>query len=344
MRPRPVANPPNRFHSTHVAYDDGAVATTPIEVLDDASRTILSHNDSPDVGFDWSVNPYRGCVHACAYCYARPTHEYLGFGAGTDFDTKIVVKRRAPELLREAFEKPSWRGELVVFSGVTDCYQPLEAELRLTRACLEVCAEYRNPVALITKAPLVERDVDVLRTLARDARVHVRVSVPFIDKEHARAIEPFVATPERRLRTIETLAKAGIPVGVNVAPVIPGLSDDQLPKILEAARDAGATHAAYVLLRLPGAVQAVFEERIRIAFPERAERILHRVRDTRGGALYQPQFMVRGRGTGLHAETIGTLFETSVRRLGLNRHDFGDDSGETTFRRPPRCGQQLGLF
>jgi DNA repair photolyase len=348
MRARPVANPPNRFLSTHVAYDDDAVATTPLELLDDASKTILAHNDSPDIGFEWSVNPYRGCVHACAYCYARPTHEYLGLGAGTDFDSKIVVKRRAPELLREAFDKPSWKGGLVVFSGVTDCYQAPEAQLKLTRACLEVCAEYRNPVAIITKAPLVERDVDVLQALARDARVHVRVSVPFIDKAHARALEPFVATPERRLRTIETLAKAGIPVGVNVAPVIPGLSDEQVPKILEAAREAGAAHASYVMLRLPGAVATVFEERLRAAFPERAERILNRVRDTRGGALYQPQFMVRGRGTGEHADMVARLFATSVRRLGLDRVSFGADGagGEegTTFRRPPRPGAQMPLF
>lgn len=343
MRPRPIANPKNRFLATEIAYDDEAQATSGVELVDDATKNILSHNDSPDLGFDWSVNPYRGCVHACAYCYARPTHEYLGYGAGTDFDTKIVVKRRAPELLRAAFDRPSWKGDVVVFSGVTDCYQPVEQELRLTRGCLEVCAEYRNPVGIVTKGVLVERDLDVLRALNERARVQVRVSIPFIDKDHARAVEPYVATPERRLRVIETLAKAGIPVGVNVAPIIPGLSDEEMPKVLEAARESGATFASYVMLRLPGAVATVFEERIRKAFPDRANRILNRVRDVRGGQLYVAKFGVRGRGTGLYADMIATLFETTVRRLGLNRKHFVDD-GPSTFERPPRRGAQLGLF
>src|SRR5262245_49483979 len=185
-----------------------------LEVYEDHSRKILSTNDSPDVGFRWSVNPYRGCVHACAYCYARPSHEYLSFGAGTDFDTKIVIKPDAPALLREAFDRPSWRGDLVMFSGNTDCYQPLEATYKLTRGCLEVCAEYRNPVSLITKAPLIERDLDVLQELARVTSVGVSVSLAFWDPEKARAIEPYVATPLRRIRIIERLAKAGVPVGV----------------------------------------------------------------------------------------------------------------------------------
>src|SRR5579883_401752 len=216
---RPISNPPNPWASNATEYLD-EIPPARVEVYEDHTRDILSHNDSPDVGFSWSVNPYRGCLHACAYCYARPTHEYLSFGAGTDFETKIAVKPHAPELLRSALERRSWKGETIVFSGVTDCYQPLEASYRLTRGCLEVCAEYRNPIGVITKSPLVERDLDLLRALAATARVRVMVSVPFWDREHARAIEPHVAPPARRIETIRRLAEAGVPTGVMVAPII----------------------------------------------------------------------------------------------------------------------------
>ena len=236
-------------------------------MLEDHSREVLARNNSPDVCFTWSINPYRGCMHACAYCYARPTHEYLSLGAGTDFETRIVVKPHAPELLREAFERPTWQGEPIVFSGVTDCYQPLEASLRLTRRCLEVCAEYRNPVGIITKGVLIERDLDVLQTLAREAQLWVSVSVPFHNPELARAMEPYVATPKRRLQTIERLAAAGIDVAVSVAPIIPGLNDEDIAKVLGAAREAGAQRAHYTLLRLPGPVKEVFEERLREKLP-----------------------------------------------------------------------------
>src|SRR5437763_2754466 len=228
MLARPISNPPNPWLSTEVEYLDD-VPPAKLEVYEDHTREILSHNDSPDVGFSWSVNPYRGCFHACAYCYSRPFHEYLGLGAGTDFDRKITVKPDAPRLLREAFERPSWKGELIVFSGVTDCYQPLEASYRLTRGCLEVCAEYRNPVGIITKAPLIERDIDVLTDLNTRAAVSVTVSIPIWDSEHAHAIEPYVATPRRRMKAIERLAAAGLHVGGNVAPVIPGPSDAGSP-------------------------------------------------------------------------------------------------------------------
>ena len=343
MKPRPTANPPQRFRASETTYDAGEVPASAATLVEDDSKSILAHNDSPDIGFSWSVNPYRGCLHACAYCYARPTHEYLGFGAGTDFDTKILVKRRAPELLRQAFERPSWKGELIAFSGVTDCYQPVEAKLGLTRGCLEVCAEYRQPVGIITKAPLIERDLDLLGELATHARVQVRVSVPFIDLDHARALEPYVATPARRLETISRLAQAGIPVGVNVAPIIPGLNDEELAKVLKAAREAGATRAGYVLLRLPGAVRPVFEERLRQAFPLKAERVLHRLRETRGGELYDARFGLRGSGTGLYAEQIAALFETTARRLGYSQGHTAPE-GETTFRRPPKPGAQLPLL
>jgi DNA repair photolyase len=293
-----------------------------LDVYEDRTRTIIARNDSPDLGFTYSVNPYRGCFHACAYCYARPGHEYLSFGAGTDFDRKIVVKVNAPALLRAAFRKKSWTRELVVFSGVTDCYQPLEASYRLTRGCLEVCAEAANPVALITKAPLIERDIDVLQAIARVASVSVMVSVPLWDVDRARAIEPFVATPARRMRIVRALADAGIPVGVNIAPVIPGLGDEDIPRILTAARDAGAGHAGYVLLRLPGPVAGVFEERMRAAMPLRVDRILHRIRETRGGQLNDPRFEIRGRGEGAYAAMIRSLFQATAARLGLRVRGF----------------------
>jgi DNA repair photolyase len=319
VRPVPISNPPNPWASTEVEYlpDLGGAPEMRLEVFVDGTRNILSKNDSPDVGFTWSVNPYRGCFHGCAYCYARPTHEYLSFGAGTDFERKIVIKPNAPALLRAAFAKKSWRRETVVFSGVTDCYQPLEASYRLTRGCLEVCVERANPAAIITKSALVERDVDLLAELGRVAASHVTVSIPFWDADRARAIEPYVPTPARRLRVIETLAKAGVSVGVNVAPIIPGLNDQDIPRILAAAREAGARSAGHVMLRLPGSVKTVFEERLRAALPLTAERVLHRVRETRGGKLYDSRFGVRGRGEGSYADAIHALFESAATRAGF---------------------------
>jgi DNA repair photolyase len=275
-------------------------------------------------------------------CFARPTHEYLGLGAGTDFERKITVKPDAPRLLREAFERKSWQGELIVFSGVTDCYQPLEASYRLTRGCLEVCAEYRNPVGIITKAPLIERDLDVLQELARAARVGVTVSIPIWNREHAHAIEPYVATPQRRMQTVARLAAAGLDVGVNVAPIIPGLSDADIPQILEAAHAAGARRAGYVFLRLPGSVATVFEERIRLSLPLRADRVLNRVREARGGKLYDSRWGVRGRGEGTYAEATRALFDHTARRLGMNQECHGPGGGDT-FQRPGR-GRQLPLL
>ena len=272
-------------------------------------------------------------------CYARPTHEYLSLGAGTDFERKIVVKPRAPELLRESFDKPSWKGELVVFSGITDCYQPLESKLRLTRGCLEVCAEYKNPVGIITKSPVVERDIDVLQQLARDASVRVSVSVPFWDRDAAKAMEPMVTTPERRMKIIETLAKAGVPVGVSVSPIVPGLNDDHLGDVLERARDAGARHAFYVLLRLPGAVKQVFEKALREKLPLRAEKVLRRLREAHDGKLYDASFGSRGRGGGVYAGTLRMLFERSAKRCGLNADEMNHYVSPSTFRRPAKHGQ-----
>ena len=351
MHERAAANPPSPFRELVVTYDDGeGPPPAQVTLLDDHSRSILSENDSPDIGFRWSVNPYRGCIHSCAYCYARPTHEYLDLGAGTDFDTKIVVKRAAPELLRAAFDKKSWVGERVMFSGVTDCYQPTERDLELTRRCLEVCLEYRNPVAMITKGTLIERDVDLLQALTADASAHVAVSLAFADAELARKIEPWAPSPARRFKVIETMARAGITVSVMCAPMIPGLNDNQLVDVLTRARDAGATSAGWTLLRLPGATATVFPERLKIALPLAADKIMHRVRETRGGGerVYDSRFHVRGRGQGPYAEVIAQLFDTTVARLGLrvrgeSAEKIGEPEGTSTFRRPQRGGQ-LSLF
>ncbi len=341
MRKLPISNPARRWDREVIEYDGGESPLAHVEVIDDHSKSIIAQNDSPDIGFDFSVNPYRGCMHACAYCYARPTHEYLSLGAGTDFDRKIVVKRRAPELLREALEKRSWKGDTLVFSGVTDCYQPLEAQLGLTRACLEVCALYKNPVGVITKGATIERDIDVLVDLTRRARATVSVSIPFFNPDNARAIEPYAPSPARRFAIIERLASAGISVGVSVSPVIPGLSDQDIPKVLERAAAAGASHAFAVFLRLPGAVAPVFEARVRAAFPDRAEKILRRVREGSGGKMYNAQFGKRGKGEGAYAEMVDRLFKNTAERHGLlAREDWKRDE-PSTFERPRA---QLALF
>ncbi|MCE9668207.1 PA0069 family radical SAM protein [Myxococcus stipitatus] len=345
MKARPIDNPPNPWASTEVEYLD-EIPPSRLEVWEDHSRQIVSSNDSPDVCFSWSVNPYRGCLHACAYCYARPTHEYLDFGAGTDFETRLVVKPRAAELLRDTFERPSWKGETVVFSGVTDCYQPLEASLRLTRACLEVCAEYRNPVGIVTKGVLIERDIDVLQRLSREARLWVSISLPFHNAELARAMEPYAASPQRRLLAIRRLTDAGLDVAVSVAPIIPGLNDEDIHRVLSAAREAGATRAHHTLVRLPGPVKEVFEERLRAKLPLRAERVLHRIRETRGGALSDSRFKHRMRGEGLYAEQVHQLFHTAARKVGIRTSSITEVAADT-FRRPPRKpvdSPQLSLF
>jgi len=348
MRRLPVDNPKNRFAETETVYlDDEEAPNAELEVYFDRTGSVLAKNDSPDVGFTYSVNPYRGCLHGCAYCYARPTHEYLSFGAGTDFERKIVVKRDAPALLRKALSSRHWRGELLMFSGVTDCYQPLESRYRLTRGCLEVCVEYKNPAHVVTKSPLVERDVDVLAELGRVARTSVAISVPFASEAHARALEPYVTPPARRLRTIERLAKAGVRVGVMVAPIIPGLGDEEMPRVLEAARSAGASFAGYVLLRLPGHVRDVFEARVREALPEKAERILSHVKQSRNGKTYDATFGVRGRGTGPYADAIAALFAATTKRLGYEQPERREEGESgmvmTPIVAPPARGQ-LSLF
>ncbi|RYE91995.1 MAG: PA0069 family radical SAM protein [Myxococcales bacterium] len=345
MRPVEVNNPPNPWQRSTTEYL-GEPPGLKLQVYEDHTREILSRNDSPDIPFRYSVNPYRGCYHACSYCYARPTHEYLGFGAGTDFDRRIVVKPEAARLLREAFERPSWAGEVVVFSGNTDCYQPLEASYRLTRGCLEVCADYRNPVGIITKGALIERDLDVLTRLHRDARVSIAVSLPFLNEERARTMEPHAPTPARRLQTIERLTAAGLRVSVMMAPVIPGLNDEEIGDVLRAARTAGAVRAGMTLLRLPGSAEQVFTERLQAEMPLRAERVLARSREVRGGVLNDNRPGHRHGGQGPYAHLIESLFATTARKLGL----AGDDADDTfagrasTFRRPTDRGGQMRLF
>jgi len=290
--------------------------------------------------FRWSLNPYRGCFHACTYCYARPTHEYWGFGAGSDFESKIIVKREAAALLRRTFEKPSWKGELILFSGNTDCYQPLEASLELTRACLEVCAEYRNPVGIITKGVLVLRDLDVLRRLHQDASVHVYFSIPFSDDEVARKVEPHAPTSRKRFEAMATLSKAGISTGISLSPIIPGLNDEDVPDLLARAKQAGAAEAIATLLRLSKSVEPVFMERMAAAFPDRITKITNRIRDVRGGAISKGSFFERHHGVGPYWEMIEQLFEVSRRKAGLS--GLRDAAIPATFRRPGI--EQTALF
>ena len=315
--PRLVSNPPNPWATHHVEWLE-APPPVQVEVYEECAKSILARNDSPDVPFRFSLNPYRGCQHACAYCYARPTHQYLDFGAGTDFDSKIVVKTNAAELLRRALAKRSWRREWIAFSGVTDCYQPLEASYGITRACLEVCREFRNPVGIITKSALVRRDMDVLLALDRVADVQVILSIPFADDATGRAIEPAASAPTTRFETLRLLSDAGLRTCVALAPLIPGLNDSQVPEILERARAAGARSAFMILLRLPAEVRPVFEERLRREFPDRADKVLNahdEMRAPQGAG--RSTFGERMRGRGARWESTRQLFELHCRKLGL---------------------------
>jgi len=314
--PRPVSNPPNPWLTTHVEWLEEPPPAE-LEVYEEEARSVLTRNDSPDVGFTWSVNPYRGCFHACAYCYARPSHQYLGFGAGTDFERRIVVKVNAADVLRGELARSSWKRETVAFSGNTDCYQPLEASYGLTRGCLEACLEAGTPVALITKGALVRRDVDLLARLARGPGAEVSITIPFAGEDVGRRVEPGAPSPSRRFETLRVLSSAGIPVGIGISPVIPGLNESDVPALLARAREAGATSAFMTLLRLPGEVQQVFRERIGQAFPERARRIESAILEARGGAWNDPRFGERMRGRGPRWQAVERLFEIHCRRNGL---------------------------
>ena len=341
---------PNRFEALALTLDPDVVQADPdLEgealpqpktlFLDDQSETLIVRNESPDVGFNAGINPYRGCEHGCAYCYARPTHEYLGFSAGLEFETKIMVKRRAAEILRRELSKPTYQPEALGLSGITDCYQPAERHFRITRSCLEVLAEFRHPVSVITKNYLVTRDLDVLQKLAACDAVHVFVSLTTLDPNLAAKLEPRASRPAHRLRAVEMLARAGIPVGVLLAPIIPGLNDREIPALLEAAKAAGATGAGYTLLRLPYAVKTIFQDWLKLHFPEKLDRILNTVREVRGGKLNSSEFGSRMRGEGPYAEQIHQMFHVFRERLGFSARMKPLTTEH--FRRPG--GQQLSL-
>ena len=335
-----TANPRGRFERVEVEAVGPAPERVETELLTDSSRTVIACNRSPDVDFAASINPYRGCEHGCSYCYARPTHEYLGFSAGLDFETRILVKHEAPELLTRELAAPAWKPQLLGLSGVTDPYQPIERRLELTRRCLEVLAACRNPVAVVTKNALVTRDLDHLTRLAEHRAVVVWMSVTTLDPELARKMEPRTSHPAKRLEAIAALAEAGVPVGGLVAPVVPALNDHEIPAILEAVAGAGATFTRYVMLRLPGAVAGVFGDWLEAAYPDRRERILSRIRDLRGGRLNDPRFGTRGRGEGVFAEQTRALFHGARKRAGLARS--APALSTESFRRPRT--DQLDLF
>ena len=345
-------NPPNRFETTHhevdleeLENDDDyldQLTRPPTQYLPDTSRSIIATNDSPDVGFNVSLNPYRGCEHGCIYCYARPTHEYLGFSAGLDFETRIMVKHDAPELLRKALSSPKWKPQVLGLSGVTDAYQPIERQLRLTRRCLEVLVEYRQAVTIITKNRLVTRDIDLLTELARYQAAGVFVSITSLDEALIGRLEPRTTRPRGRLSTIAALADAGVPTGVMVAPVIPGLTEHEIPSILAAAAQAGARAAGYTLVRLPLAVAGLFDEWLTQHFPDRREKVLARIRAVRGGRLNDSRFGVRMSGEGNAAVMISQIFRGACRRANLNLTPWPVTAA--AFRPPSPRNAQLTLF
>jgi DNA repair photolyase len=333
-------NPPNRFETISYVPDpdhaDPDIETSGprTEFLKDDTRTIVTCNESPDVGFDASVNPYRGCEHGCAYCYARPYHEYLGFSAGLDFETKILVKDRAAELLRKTLDSPRWVPRPVGMSGVTDPYQPIERHFKITRDCIAVLAECRNPVYIVTKNHLITRDTDLLSELARRDAASAMLSFSTMNAALSRVLEPRTSTPERRLGAIEALASSDVPVGVFVAPVIPGLTDHEVPAIVEAAARSGASFALCHLVRLPHGVATLFTEWLDAHAPDRKNKVLNRIRETRGGTLDDPRFWTRVRGEGEFAEQISGLFEMACRRTGLQTEC--PVLSTASFRRPPK--------
>lgn len=317
-------NPANRFKPIERSWQEDGLdvpeGSAPETVfLKDNSRSILSTNDSPDIPFNASLNPYRGCEHGCAYCYARPTHEYFELSAGLDFETKILVKENAPELLAQELASKKWKPQVIAFSGVTDCYQPIERQLKLTRGCLETALRFRNPVAIVTKNHLVTRDIDVLSELARWNCAAIYLSVTTLDPDLSRKLEPRASLPKKRLDAIRTLSQAGIPVGVMTAPIIPGLNDHEIPQLLEASANAGARFAGNVVLRLPHGVKTLFTQWLETHVPTQANKVLNRLREIRGGKLSDPRFGSRMRGEGVYAKQIQDLFQQACKRYGLSR-------------------------
>jgi DNA repair photolyase len=339
-----ATNPKNRFESIERVpeppEDSDEVSAPHTQFYPDSSKSLIAFNDSPDVGFDASINPYRGCEHGCVYCYARPTHEYLGFSAGLDFETKIMVKEDAPGLLRKELSRPKWQPQLVALSGNTDCYQPVEKQKQLTRRCLEVLLEFRNPVVIVTKNYLVTRDIDILSQLAEFDCIGVTISLSTLDAKLAASMEPRASRPARRLEAIRKLADAGVPVGYLQAPMIPGLTDAEAPAIGIAAARAGATFSGYVALRLPFAVKELFEQWLSRHYPDKKDKILHRLREIRGGKLNDPNFKSRMRGEGIYAEQMAKLFELARKKSGIAER--WPNLTTEHFRRPEK--DQLSLF
>lgn len=333
-------NPVNRFEGNYLEYEQHEEPKPETQLFRDDSKSIIAYNQSPDVPFDAGFNPYRGCEHGCVYCFARPFHEYLGFSSGLDFETKIMVKYDAPELLRKQFQSPKWVPQIVAMSGITDVYQPIERELEITRNSLKVFSEFRNPVGIITKNYLVTRDIDILQELAAYHCVKVHLSVTTLDKSLSQKMEPRTSVPARRLKAIEELAKAGIPVGVNVAPIVPGLTDHEIPNILREAANAGAQTAGFIILRLPFKVKDLFDAWLEEYFPDRKEKVLNRIKDMRGGKLNNTDFGQRMRGEGKFYEQIRSTFNIHVSKLNLDKKP-GHITAEN-FRKSH--GEQLGLF
>jgi DNA repair photolyase len=343
-------SPTNRFEKLHVDLgDEDVVQIDPTaeeeekprrdtQFFRDLTRTIIARNNSPDVGFETSLNPYRGCEHGCIYCFARPTHEYLGMSAGLDFESRIMVKENAAKLLEAELSSPKWKPQVLVMSGVTDPYQPVERKLRITRSCLEVLVKFRNPVAIITKNRLVTRDIDLLGELARDNASAVNVSVTSLDPKLQRVLEPRTSSPAARLEAIAALHAAGIPVGVMVAPIIPGLTDHEVPRIVEACAKAGAQFAGYTIVRLPWAIAPLFEHWLDEHFPDKKAKVLSRIRHIRNGRINDPRWGFRTKGEGIFAEQIKSMFEVSCRRHGIGGRT---ELSTAAFRRPR---EQLDLF
>jgi DNA repair photolyase len=328
-----------RFEALETVYAQEYARQVQTQVFKDSSRSILAFNDSPDVGFSATLNPYRGCEHGCIYCYARPTHEYLGLSAGLDFETKIFAKMEAPALLRKALLVKSWEPQAIGLSGVTDCYQPLERKLRLTRQCLEVLAEFRNPVVVVSKNYLVTRDIDLFAELAQYRAIHVVMSVTTLDAQLARSMEPRASTPEFRLKAIADLHKAGIPVSVNMAPIVPGLTEHEIPELLKRAAEAGAHNAHYTMLRLPYGVKDLFQSWLEEHYPLRRQKILNRIKEVRGGKLNSAEFGQRMHGEGVYARHIEQMFVQARKKYGLDKPY--DELSVKHFR---RCEDQMSLF
>lgn len=316
-------NPKNRFRDTHLQYDvderTGRLSKPKTELFKDHTKNIISKNDSPDIPFEVSLNPYRGCEHGCVYCYARPTHEFLGMSAGLDFESKIVVKYDAPKLLRKTLADKKWKPQTLVMSGVTDPYQPIEKELEITRGCVEVLSKSKHPLAIITKNHLVTRDIDLLKKLTDIGAVKVILSITSLDNDLINTMEPRTSRPRKRIAAVCELTKAGIPVHVNIAPIIPGLTDEEIVPIMEAVAEAGAESVSYTILRLPYGVKDLFVKWLEHHHPNRKNKVINKIKSLKDGKLNRSEFGERFRGEGPYAEQIKSLFKIHTKRLGLNQ-------------------------